>query len=457
MTSLGALSECKMNIKFQNIDQKDIEYAIECLEICKQDHAREYGFNYPYFTPGGAYGKQWWQLDSSLALCGYKWVDRAFAERALLNFIESQKADGRICLWGKDRLPNGVAGGDFPQQTDGVSSLPKLFDVAYNILRGSNDLDLKTKTYNMLKKYLDWWFSARQDEKTGLITAVFEETFIPYLGCSGEYAPVDTNVEVCVGCYCVELLACELGLSDDAKEVETRRAALKNSINQYLWNEGKGAYYPYLVKEGKRGECLMASTFYPLRLGIAPKDRQKRLIELLTDDSHFNMDTIPLTSVSKKDPKFTTTEGKYKGNASWSGNVWSLINETVIRGLFDCGERELASELALKTVRAFKQNCAEFLNPFDGIGHGVKQYAWTASQYLELMIERVFGVDYDAERSVITVAPCVPRKLSEESLELKGLSVAKGIVLDVVFDNGTIRANASDTSVKLEVSYENIF
>ena len=456
MTSLRALSECKMNIKFQNIDQKDIEYAIECLEICKQDHAREYGFNYPYFTPGGAYGKQWWQLDSSLALCGYKWVDRAFTERALLNFIESQKDDGRICLWGKDRLPNGVAGGDFPQQTEGVSSLPKIFDVAYHILRGSRDRELKLKTYNMLKRYLDWWFYARQDKKTGLITAVFEETFIPYLGCSGEYAPVDTNVEVCVGCYCVELLARELGLSDDAKEVETRRAALKNSINQYLWDEVKGAYYPYLVKEGKRGECLMASTFFPLRMEIAPKDRQKRLIELLKDSEHFNWDTIPLTSVSKKDPLFTTTEGRYKGNASWSGNVWSLINETVIRGLFDCGERELASELALKTVRAFNQNCAEFLNPFDGSGHGVKQYAWTASQYLELMIEIVFGIDYNANEKAVSVSPCVSRDLLNERFELAGLKISDGAVLDVIFDNGKIIAAVSDKSVKAKVNYENI-
>lgn len=59
----------------------------------------------------------------------------------------------------------------------------------------------------MLKKYIDWWFDNRYDENTGLMTAVFEETFIPYLGCAGEYAPVDTNTEVYVGCYYTGLLA----------------------------------------------------------------------------------------------------------------------------------------------------------------------------------------------------------------------------------------------------------
>lgn len=75
----------------------------------------------------------------------------------------------------------------------------------------------------MLKKYLDWWFSDRQDKKTGLITAVFEETFIPYLEYAGEYAAVDTNVEVYVGCHYTGLLAEELGLHDEREALERKK------------------------------------------------------------------------------------------------------------------------------------------------------------------------------------------------------------------------------------------
>ncbi|MBR5615026.1 MAG: hypothetical protein IKT39_06120 [Clostridia bacterium] len=217
-----------MNINFKGITQKDFDYAFECLEDCKQESAKEYGFNYPYFTPGGNYGQQWWQIDSSLALCGYKWKDRAFAERSLWNFIESQKENGRICLWGADILPGEVAGENFPKQTEEVSSLPKIFDVAYHILQGSEDNELKEATYNMMKKYIDWWFKYRFDENTGLITAVFEETFIPYLNFAGEYAPVDTNVEVYVGCYYAQLLAKELK-KEDANALKIRRDNLKTA------------------------------------------------------------------------------------------------------------------------------------------------------------------------------------------------------------------------------------
>lgn len=427
-----------MKISFPDISQTDILYAIECLEDCKKENAEAFGFMHPYFAPGGAYGGQWWQLDSSLALAGYKWIDRKFAETALLNFVASQKEDGRICLWGKDVLPETVAGGDKPGQRHDVSSLPKIFDVAYHILAGSSDISLKTSVYGMMKKYLQWWFAKRQDPETGLITAVFEETFIPYLGCAGEYAPVDTNTEIYVGLHYTACLAEQLGIQEDAKELNEKKKRLQNSINTYLWNEEKGAYFPYDVKESKTIDCLMASTFFPLRLGIAPKERQKKLIVLLQDHTHFNWDTIPLTSVSKVDKIFTVTEGDYQGNASWSGNVWSLLNEMVIRGLVDCGENELAAELALKTVQAFSQNCAEFINPFNGNGHGVQKYAWTASQYLEIIIEIIFGIHYEAETETVSVSPKLTKELKNRRLSLENIRLTETKTLQITIENGNV-------------------
>lgn len=440
-----------MEIVFPSILQEDFDYARKCLEISKQENAKAHGFRYPYFAPGGSYGKQWWQLDFSLALRGYKWIDQAFAEQALWNFIETQKSDGRICLWGADKLPEIVAGGDCLQQTEGLSSLPKLFDCAYHILQGTSNKNLKTATFKMMKKYLDWWFLNRQDNATGLITAVFEETFVPYLGRQGEYAAVDTNVEVYVGCHYTELLARELGEDNVAEELYIRKTKLKNRINKYLWNEEKGAYYPYFLKDGKLGDCLMASTFFPLRLGIAPKERRERLFNLLTDDAHFNWNTIPLTSVSKLDKAFVTTRGYYQGNASWSGNVWTLINEMVVRGLLDCNEKELAAELAVKTLRTFNHNCAEFINPFDGSGHGVLQYAWTASQYLELIIETVFGVRYSSKEATITISPNLTEELTNSYLELKGIRIENEVVLDLVINQGIVSWFVSTSEVRVKV------
>lgn len=436
------MTDTNIKIEFPEITQEDFDHAFECLEVCKRKSAEKYGFNYPYFTPGGLYGEQWWQLDSALALCGYKWYDRSFAETSLLNFIEAQKADGRICLWGYDTLP----GGNY-KQIHGVSSLPKIFDVAYHILQGTTDKILIENTHEMMKKYLEWWFKNRQDKKTGLITATFEETFIPYLGCAGEYAPVDTNVEVAVGCRYTADIAVSLGKSEEAEYFNAKQEEIAASVNKYLWSEEKGAYYPFSIKDNRLIDCLMASAFCPLRLGMLSQERKARLIELLTDHKHFNWQTIPLTSVSKCDPIFKTTRGEYKGNDSWSGNVWSLLNEMTVRGLLDCGENELAAELAVKTVYAFNHNCTEFVNPFDGSGHGVIQYAWTASQYIELIIEIIFGVCYNAEKNELSISPNIPKGLKNRRFSLKNLNIPGGGTLDLIIDNGEIEYSIKHSSV----------
>ena len=203
--------------------------------------------------------------------------------------------------------------------------------------------------------------------------------------------------------------------------------------------------------EKKNVDILMASTFNPLRFSIADGDKKEKLIKLLKDDSHFNINTIPLTSVSKKDKMFTTTEGDYIGNASWSGNCWTLINEAVVRGLIDSGEDELAADLALKTLKAFNRNLAEFINPFDGKGHGVIKYAWTASQYLELLIEVVFGISYDAENKEIIISPKLTEELKGEKLALENLAVTKDISLSLYIEGKKADYKVSGDSVNVKV------
>ena len=194
----------------------------------------------------------------------------------------------------------------------------------------------------------------------------------------------------------------------------------------------------------------MASTFYPLRMNIADEEQKNRLITLLKDDCHFNWNAIPLTTISKKDAAFQTTTGDYKGNASWSGNVWTLINEMVIRGLLDSGEKALAAELALKTVYAFNNNCTEFINPFDGSGHGVLKYAWTASQYLELIIEVIFGISSNITKKEVCISPNLCDELKAETISIKDVMVFGNVFLDVCIDKGKTTYKISDKTVNVK-------
>ena len=152
-------------IHLPGLSQAGFEDAFAVLEECRVDKVPVLGFTRPFFAPGGAYGNCWWNIDSALALLGYRWKDRAFAENSLRNFFDIQKQDGRIPLWGYDHVD--------PYDEE-ISSLPKVFEAAYRLAAESDDESFVRSCYTLIERYLGWWLRCRRDAKTGLVSAVFE-------------------------------------------------------------------------------------------------------------------------------------------------------------------------------------------------------------------------------------------------------------------------------------------
>ncbi|WP_353197659.1 trehalase family glycosidase [Parapedobacter defluvii] len=415
-------------IKFPGISQSDFSDAFNVLNECLVRDEPRHGFSQPFIAPGGHYGGCWWQLDASLSLHGTKWVDQRFSENMLRGFSSVQKDDGRIPLYGIDDVPGYPTG----------SSLPKLFQAADAVLRQAEDKDLKQSVYLTLKKYMDWWFSdARRDAGTGLITGVFEESFPPVEKELKAVAQVDLNVEIVIGCHVLAELAKELGYTEDHRRYTGYQKELRSAINQYMWDEVTGAYYSYHVKDKKLDSKLICYTFDPFRMQIAPPDRTDRMIAMLTDDKYFNWSKNAVTSAAKTGACYTETRGPYDGAPSWSGSIWTLRNEVIIEGLEDIERYDLSAYLALKTVRLFNDNYTEFVNPTDGSGHGVQRYAWSAAQYIQILVEKIFGLDYDRQTKTIRIRPNLDSSLVGEKISLEGLLLANGSRLNLHIDNRT--------------------
>lgn len=433
-------SDVVPRIVFPGITQEQFSDAFVVLDECLVMDEPRYGFSYPFIAPGGHYGGCWWQLDASISMQGAKWVNQRFTENMLRGFSSVQRQDGRIPLYGHDKVPN------FPEG----SSLPKLFGAAYAVLKQSSDRELMRATYVCLKKYLDWWFTVRKDETSGLITGVFEESFPPFENQLKNTAQVDLNVEVVVGCDVVAKLARELGLSEDVKKYTKQRDDLKASINRYLWNEQLGAYFTYNVREKKHDVKLLCSTFDPMRMQIAVPTRVPTMLAMLTNDRYFNWGQNGLTSAAKTDPIYNETTGDYNGNPAWSGDIWTLRNEAVIDGLEAAGRYDLAAYLSLKTVKLFTNNYTEFLKPSDGSGHGVKRYAWSASQYIQILIENIFGVDYNGFTKTITLRPNLDKTLDGKTISLKQLLLPDGsrLNLSITTQAGTTQIDYAITGEK---------
>lgn len=403
-------------IQLPGISQKDFKDAFKVLDECLVTDIPLNGFNYPFLAPGGAYGSNWWQLDGTLNVAGAKWANQKFAENVMRGFagVQEQNPDGRIDLWG---------GSTVRGQSADVSSLPRYFEAAYDVARRSKDSSLQNLIYKSMKKYLEYWFSsAKRDETTGLITGVFEETFSHLHEDVGSTAPIDLNVAVAIGCMNTSRLAEHLGKTTEAAQYAGDFNKLSKSINQCLWNTEDNRYCNYGVISKEYDKRLICTTFDPLLLGIAPADRVEKLIPILLNPLVFNWGERPVTTIAKTEPGFVEATGTYDGRA-WFGDIWTLRNLPIINGLEDAGKHDLAAELNWSTIKTFNANYSEFIVSSTGSGEGVARYGWSASQYIQAIIENLFGIDFDLLSNRLRITPHIPMELLGQEIEIKNLMI----------------------------------
>jgi hypothetical protein len=382
------------------------------------------GFTYPMMSPGGLYHGNWFLLDAGPAIAGAKWTNQSFAENTIRGFRDAQAAnpDGRI---------TGYSFAATRGQVSDLSMLPLIFDTACDVARRTNDSELRGDIYQMMRQYLEWWLSpVKRDARTGLISGSFEETFgedesiAKILSDKGvapqSIAPVDLNVLVAAGAKCVAQLANALNYQRDAGHYEQVFQELARAINASLWDEADGVYYNYDLHAQHLRHRMLVTIFDPLRLGIAPPARRERLLQRLLDPAQFNWGIRPLTSAAKTDPVYTEPKQTFEFDA-WLGAVWTLRNLQVIRGLKDSEHPDLAAELNWATIREFDENYREYVIPSSGRGGGAKRYAVSAAQYIQAIIENLFGVDFDAIEHRLTIEPHVPKSLYGKNLALENL------------------------------------
>ena len=426
----------KLNMPY--IPQTEFADAFKVLdELIVRDLPR-YGFRYPFMGPGGYYGGCWWERDSSLTLLGYRWLDQGFCEKALENFTFVQKENGRIPLWGNDRVQ------DYDEQ---LSAIPVIFETALKICRRTNDRDYINKIYRMLCAYMDWWLSpVKRDAETGLICGIFEETDPCDNLIQHAAAQVDLNVQICVGADCLAEIAGYLGLNGEAEKWKAVFSEQKAAVNEWLYEPADGAYYTWLVKEKRRMiERPYNSMLDVFKRGILPKEREFRLVNLMHDDTLFGWGReYALTTMARTGHEYQETVGTYKGHISWMGNIWSMRNKIIASGLHEYGRLDDSAYLAWKTVREFSGKYAEFISPTDGRGHGVERYGWTASEYIELIIEEIIGLSYSAWTGEIKVEPNLPEDLKDTAITLDNASLGDGRFVSVRIENGKADFRVSD-------------
>lgn len=234
--------------------------------------------------------------------------------------------------------------------------------------------------------------------------------------CGSDVCYVDFAAQQALSAECLALMARHIGDEATALRMEQEYTDLKKLINQYHWDEKSGFYYDLFArsKPEERHNFVNHKTvagFWPLLAGICSTEQCERLVEHLLDPELF-WTSHPVASLTKDDPNYDP-KGGY-----WLGGVWAPTNYMIAKALHRYGRYDVAHKLATAHIDAMAEILAGSTNPGvwecyapEGLRPGTNGFdrlarpnfvGWSGLGPVAMLIEDVFGLDFDASKNEIT-------------------------------------------------------
>jgi len=162
----------------------------------------------------------------------------------------------------------------------------------------------------------------------------------------------------------------------EAAEFERRGRRVLAALEEKCWDERSGAFWDLYGYEEKRAHTLTFSCLFPLIIDSLDRHMVWRLVEEhLLNEREFWL-PFPVPSVAASEPSF---DPEYRTQAIWRGPTWVNVNYYLYWGLRAHGYRDVATELAKRTVQMVgRGGMREFFNPYTAAGQGAVDFAWTA-------------------------------------------------------------------------------
>ncbi|MFA5865425.1 MAG: trehalase family glycosidase [Phycisphaerae bacterium] len=249
---------------------------------------------------------------------------------------------------------------------------------------------------------------------------------------------IDLACQQALSARCLESMARHLGQTKLADRFAEEHTALKKLINDYHWSEKVGFYFDLFGRERpeSRHNFLNHKTlasFWPLISEVADEEQTCRLIEHLVNPEEF-WTPHPLPTLAKDDPNYNPLGGY------WLGGVWAPTNYMVAAGLKKQHKHDLAREIAVRHLNAMVEvmrsetyesiwECYSPERPrpaTNGYGKLVRPafVGWTGLGPIAMLIEHIFGMDFDAGENRITWVIGTPGVHGVENLAFNGGTVS---------------------------------
>jgi hypothetical protein len=314
----------------------------------------------------------------------FPWVamwDSAF-QANVATLVDLPQAKHDLALFLSDRWE--TEGGHVPNtEWDLLAETPPLFAwAAWQIYQKDGDKTFLEQIYPGLDNQSNYLHKAFDRDKDGLFTGGFMG--MDNIPRPGRPDDEEADLSGWMAFFFRDMvkISNELGKTDRAQYYQEEYQKTADAINAQLWDEETGFYYDrnssgFLKEKSYSG-------LIPFIAGVAPADREQRIIAALSDPKQF-WTPYGIRSLSAQsslyEPGYSISGWK---NSNWRGPVWMPINYLLVQRLQEVNP-DLADQLRealITNVESQWQQTGRFYEYYDaetGSGYGADhQTGWTA-------------------------------------------------------------------------------
>lgn len=179
-------------------------------------------------------------------------------------------------------------------------------------------------------------------------------------------------------------MADELGNKSDSKKYVTEAKALKDYVNNNMYDKETGFYYDLQINEDGTETKLLVNRgkgtegWIPLWANMSEKEQAEGVKNNMMDPNVFNT-FVPLPTAAKDNPKFDP-------NKYWRGPVWldqALFGVEALQNYNYYDDAVQLCEKLFNNAEGVVSNgpIRENYNPETGVGLHTKDFSWSASSY----------------------------------------------------------------------------
>ncbi len=310
---------------------------------------------YPYIVPGGEYDQLW---DWDGFFCGLAISEErpAFFQGCVLNFLDHILPDGKT--------PSVIAPTAPHYESVPLPLIAQWMAIACRLV---GDVEWARPWWDRVLRQRQWY----EDNGRGR-RGLYRLLVWPGHGLDNDPAIYgrrgETVAAVHVNCYhyrelvALAYLAHELGDTEQASQLSARAEALRDSINEFMWDPIDGMYYHLDLSdfEDVRGQAITWEVPYkvrswaclfPLWAGVATPEQAERMVteHILNPDEFLSPYGIRSLAANER-----IYNNEPMGNPSnWQGPVWGMSTFHTAYGLLRYGYADAAMDVASRLIDVY--------------------------------------------------------------------------------------------------------